>query len=177
MGRSVYRFVDEPSVKEKLVAENDGKLDYAYNFLVKKVTNDFQNIAFNTAISAMMVFINECYKADQVYLPYFEGFVKMFSCVCPFVGEEMWSLLGHKELLAYQSWPTYDESKLVLANMKITVSVNGKMRDVIEVPTDSEEEAVKAVAFASEKVQPHIAGKEIKKIIYVKGRILNIVAA
>ena len=173
----VYRFVDEPSLNEKLVAENDGKLDYAYNFLVKKVSNDFVSLDFNTAISAMMVFINECYKAEKIYRPYFEGFVKMFSCICPFVGEEMWQRLGHDELLVYQSWPTYDESKLVLATIKLTVSVNGKMRDVLEVGKDAEEEEVKALAFASEKVKPFVEGKDIKKIIYVKGRILNIVAA
>ena len=173
----VYRFVDEPSLNEKLSDENDGKLDYAYNFMVKKVTNDFENLAFNTAISAMMVFVNECYKAEKVYRPYFEGFVQMFACVCPFVGEEMWQRLGHEQILAYHPWPKYDESKLVKATMKITVSVNGKMRDLIEVDSEAGEEDVKAAGLGSEKVKPFIEGKEIKKIIYVKGRILNIVAA
>ena len=173
----VYRFADEEGFRARICDTNDGKLDYAYNFLVKKVTSDFNDLSFNTAISAMMVFINECYKAETIYRPYFEGFVKMFSCVCPFAGEEMWHILGHEDILAYQQWPTYDESKLALATMKISVSVNGKLRDVLEVASDASEEEVKAQGFASAKVKPFIDGKEIKKVIYVKGRILNIVAA
>ena len=99
----------------------------------------------------------------------------MFSCICPFIGEEMWQKLGHKDLLTYQAWPTYDESKLVLNTVKIAVSVNGKTRDVIEVATDASQEDVEKVAKASAKVTPFIDGKTIIKVIYVKGRILNIV--
>ena len=171
----VYRFVDEPTLRAKLSDTNDGKLDYSYNFMVKKVSNDFEALAFNTAISAMMVFINDCYKAESIYLPYFEGFVKLFSCVCPFAGEEMWLRLGHDEILAYQIWPTYDESKLVLDTIKLSVTVNGKVRDVLEVKKDAGEEEVKALALSSEKVTSYIEGKQIRKIIYVPGRILNIV--
>jgi len=173
----VYRLLDEPVFKERISDENSGELDYSYNFLVKKVSGDFEDLCFNTAISQMMIFINDCYKAKSLYRPYIEGFVKMFSCVCPFVGEEMWSLLGHEDLLTYEPWPTYDEAKLVKDEVKLAVSVNGKTRDVILVPAEATEEEAKAIAFESEKVKPFLEGKRIVKVIYVKGRILNVVVA
>lgn len=171
----VYRLIDEDEYTEKWSNENSGELDYSYNFLVKKVTNDFESLAFNTAISAMMVFVNDCYKSKSLYRPYLEGFVKMFSCICPFVGEEMWQKLGHSELVTYEPWPTYDESKLVLNKVNIAVSVNGKTRDVLEVATDATQDEVYALAVASPKVNQYLEGKTVVKVIYVKGRILNIV--
>ena len=99
----------------------------------------------------------------------------MFSCICPFVGEEMWQKLGHGELLTYEAWPTFDESKLVKNTANVAVSVNGKTRDVLEVSVDATQEEVEALAKASSKVVPFIEGKIIVKVIYVKGRILNIV--
>ncbi|MCR5490743.1 MAG: leucine--tRNA ligase, partial [Bacilli bacterium] len=104
----VFRIVDDETFKAKLSDENSKELDYSYNFLVKKATADFESLGFNTAIAQMMVFINDCYKAKSIYRPYFEGFVKIFSCVCPFVGEEIWNMLGHEDVIAYEPWPTYD---------------------------------------------------------------------
>ena len=101
----------------------------------------------------------------------------MFSCICPFVGQEMWARLGHEELLTYVAWPKCDEAKLVKDEVKIPVSVNGKTRNVLLLPADSSEEEVKAAALNDERVKPFLEGKEIKKVIYVKGRILNIVVA
>ena len=109
----VYRLVDEEPYCSLLSDENDGSLDYAYNAMIQKVTKDFEDLSFNTAISAMMVFVNECYKAKKLYRPYIEGLVQVFSCVCPFVGEEMWQKLGHEELLTYHPWPKVDATKLV----------------------------------------------------------------
>jgi len=173
----VFRIVDDEAFRERLSDENSGELDYSYNFLVKKATADFESLGFNTAIAQMMVFINDCYKAKSIYREYFEGFVKIFSCVCPFVGEEIWNRLGHKDVIAYEPWPTYDESKLKKDTIKMAVSVNGKTRDVLEFDADvTEEDAVKA-AKESEKVKPFLDGHEIRKVIFVKGRILNIVVA
>ena len=171
----VYRLLDEDEYIERISDENSAELDYSYNFMVKKVSSDFENLAFNTAISAMMVFINDCYKAKSLYRPYLEGFVKMFSCICPFVGEEMWNKLGHKDLITYEPWPTYDESKLVKNTINLAVSVNGKTRDVIEVGTEATQEEAEAIAKASPKVAQFLNGVTIVKVIYVKGRILNIV--
>ena len=172
----VYRLVDEEPYCSLLSDENDGSLDYAYNAMVQKVTKDFEDLSFNTAISAMMVFVNECYKAKKLYRPYIEGLVQVFSCVCPFVGEEMWQKLGHEELLTYHPWPKVDATKLVKETVKLAVSVNGKMRDVMELPRDIAQEEAVALAKANPKIIPWIEGKTIKKIIFVPGRILNIVA-
>ncbi len=170
----VFRLVDEESFAKKIVDNNDGELDYSYHFLVKKVTSDFLALSFNTAIAQMMVFINDCYKAKSLYRPYIENFVKMFSCICPFVGEEMWQKLGHDHSIAYESWPTFDESKLIKKDVTIGVSINGKVRDSITLnKTATQEEAVKS-ALSSEKVRKWTDGKTIRKVIYVPGRILNI---
>lgn len=172
-----FRLVSEEQYTKLLSDENSKELDYSYNFLVKKVTEDFENLAFNTAISQMMVFVNDCYKAKSLYHPYIEGFVKMFSCLCPFAGEEMWELLGHKESLAYEAWPKHDEKAITLDTVKLACSVNGKMRDVLEVSKTATQDEVMELAKASAKVMSFVEGHEIKKIIYVPGRILNIVVA
>ena len=171
----IYRIIDTDEMKNKFKDTNDGELDYVYNFTVKKVTEDFENLQFNTAISQMMIFINEVYKAKEIYRPYFEGFIKMFDCICPFVGEEIWSLLGHKDLITYEKWPTYNETKLVLNKIKIGVQVNGKLRDTIEILKDSDDEKVKEQALNSLNVKKNIEGKTIVKVIVVKNRIVNIV--
>ena len=172
-----FRILDDENFRAKLSDDNSGELDYSYNFLVKKVSADFEALGFNTAIAQMMVFINDCYKAEKIYRPYFEGFVKMFSCVCPFVGEEMWQMMGHKDLITFEPWPSYDESKLKKSTISMALSINGKTRDVLELDAEvTEEEAVKA-AMASEKAKPFLECKTIRKVIFVKGRILNIVVA
>lgn len=172
-----YRLVAEEPYRSLLTNEDDGSLAFSYHSLVKKVTNDFESLSFNTAIAAMMVFVNDCYKAKSLYRPYIEGFVKMFSCICPFLGEEMWSLLGHTKTIAYESWPTYEEEKLSVASVKIAVSVNGKTRDVIELAKDANEEEAMKIAKSSTKVASFLEGKTVRKVIYVQGRILNIVVA
>lgn len=171
----VFRLVDEESFANKLTDNNDGELDYSYNFLVKKVTNDFLALSFNTAIAQMMVFINDCYKAKSLYRPYIENFVKMFSCICPFVGEEMWQKLGHIDSIAYETWPSFDETKLVKNEVTIGVSINGKVRDSITLSKTATQEEAMNLALASEKVGKWTEGKTIRKVIYVPGRILNIV--
>ncbi|HKL73156.1 MAG TPA: leucine--tRNA ligase [Candidatus Onthovivens sp.] len=172
----VYRIYTEDTLTSKISDTNDHSLDYIYNYTVKKITEDFENLSFNTAISQMMIFINEVYKAKSIYKPYIINFLSMFACICPFVSEEINSLLGNKDLLTYVKWPSYDESKLVLSTISIAVQVNGKLRGTIEIEIDLEEEKVKAQALANENVAKFIENKEIKKVIYVKGKIVNIVA-
>ena len=172
----VYRLFDEEAFINKFSDENNHNLDYVYNFTVKKVTKDFTNLQFNTAISQMMIFINEVYKQDKIYRPYLENFVKMFACICPFVGEEIYHKLGHNETITYAKWPEYDESKLVLNKVKIAVQVNGKLRDTIEIDKELDDEKVKELAFESQNVKKFIDGKNIKKVIVVKNKIVNIVA-
>lgn len=172
----VYRLFTEKEFTGKFTNENDGKLDYIYNYSIKKITNDFESLGFNTAISQMMVFTNELYKAEKIYLPYLEGFLKTLACIAPHLGEELWSVLGHKDLIDFEPWPTYDESKIILDTVKIAVSVNGKLRATLDAPIDLDEEGLKKMAFELDAVKRHIDGKEIKKVIVVKNKIINIVA-
>ena len=169
----VYRIIIENNI---IVDEPVKELELIYHQTVKKVTDDFEDLAFNTAISQMMVFINEVYKINKLPREFAEGFVKMLSCITPHIGEEMWLLLGHDKSLAYEPWPKYDESKLAANTIKMAVSVNGKPRATIEVPLDLDEEELKKIALEQEGVQRNIEGKEIKKIIIVKNKIINIVA-
>lgn len=168
----VYRLVIEAN---KLSDENDGALDYAYHSTVKKVTNDYETLGFNTAISQMMIFVNEAYKAKTLYRPYAENLVKMLSCIAPHVCEEMWQLLGHDTSLAYEPWPTYDESKLVQSTVEIAVQVNGKLRAKMTINKDEDDEKVKEAAFAQENVKVHTEGKNVVRVIVVKNKIVNIV--
>ena len=172
----VYRLFTEEEFKSKFTNENDHKLDYVYNFTVKKVTDDFNNLQFNTAISQLMILTNEFYKAEKIYIPYLEGFVKMLDCITPYIGEELWSLLGHNDVIVYESWPTYEEKALTKNIVNIAISINGKLRDTIEVNVDSNEEDVKNIALSRENIIRHLEGKSIRKIIFVKNKILNIVA-
>ena len=171
----VYRLYTDEAYVAKHTNDNDGKLDYIFHTTVKKVTSDFEALQFNTAISQMMIFVNELYKAEKIYKPYLEEFVKMFSCICPFVGEELWNILGHEDLITYAPWPKHDESKLVLTKKQIGVQVLGKLRGTIEIDVDESEESVKEKAFALETVARQLEGKTVVKVIYVKNKILNIV--
>ena len=138
----VYRLFIE---QDKLSDENDHSLDRVYHQTVKKVTDDFETLGFNTAISQMMIFINECYKAETVYKEYAFNFIKMLSCIAPHICEEMWQMLGHDSSIAYETWPTYDENMLVSETVEMGVQVNGKLRAKIQVTKDTDDEAVKLI--------------------------------
>ena len=172
----VYRLYTDEEFMNKFSDVNSHELDFAYNMTVKKVTNDFENLQINTAISQMMICVNAMYKANSLYKPYMEGFIKMFSCVCPFVGEEIFSLLTGKELIDYEKWPSYNESLLAVDNVKIAISVNGKMRATLEVNKDISDKELEEKVLALEQIKRHIEGKTVKKIIIVKGKIVNVVA-
>ena len=169
----IYRLL---SNKDNIVKENDGALDKIYNETVKKVTNDYETLNFNTAISQMMVFINECYKTSKVPYEYACGFVKLLNPVAPHITEELWEILGHDKTIAYEPWPEYDESKLVQNTREIAVQVNGKVRGTITISNDEEEESVKNKALACENVRKHLDGLEIIKIMVIKNKIVTIIA-
>ena len=170
----VYRMILESNF---IVDEEVPELDLIYNQTVKKVTDDYEALAFNTAISQMMIFTNEVYRVGKLPKKYAEGFVKLISCITPHIGEEMWEKLGHNDTIAFESWPTYDSNKLEANSVKIAVSVNGKLRATIEVEKDADDEEVKKVALSQENVIKFVEGHEIKKIIVVKNKIVNIVVA
>ena len=171
----VWRLVNDSEYSQKISLTNDTKLDEVYNRTVKKVTEDFSNLKFNTAISQMMIFVNECYKANTIYKPYLEGLIKMLSCICPHIGEELWQILGHNDSITYEAWPTYDSSKLEKNEFKMMVQVNGKLRDEILVSLNETEEDIKNKALNAPKALKFIQDKEVVKIIVVKQKIVNIV--
>ena len=103
---------------------------------MKKVTEDYEKLSFNTAIAQMMIFINESYKATSIPREYVEGFVKLLNPIAPHMTEEIWSVLGHNETVSYEAWPTYDEAKLVSDTITIIAQVNGKLRARIEVAAE-----------------------------------------
>ncbi len=164
----VYRAYQEKTI----VHASNGELDMIYHQTVKKVTLDFESLNFNTAISQMMVFINAVQKVSELPREYAEGFVKLLNPICPFMTEELWQELGHNGTIAYEVWPTYDESKLVVDIIEIPIQVNGKLRGKIVMKKSASEEEIKKSAL--EEVKNYVING-YKKIIYVPGRIFNIV--
>ena len=130
--------------------------------------------ALNSAISQMMIFVNACYKTGSCPKEYAEGFVKMLSCICPHIGEEIYAILGHEGTIAYEPWPTFDEAKTKEDTIEIAVQVNGKVRGKVFVTLDEDENAVFDKVMESEAAR-FISGMQIVKKIYVKGKIFNIV--
>ena len=168
---------DEDKLRDRITTINDGKLDKVYNQTVKKVTEDYQDLHFNTAISQLMVFVNDCYKADSLPLEYVEGFVKLIAPIVPHIAEELWTKLGHVGSIAYAKWPTYDESKLVENVVEIVVQVNGKVRQHLQVAKDASREELQTLALNDDKIKQELTGKEVKKVIAVPGKLVSIVVA
>lgn len=166
---------EDGTISAKIQVSNDETLEKSYHQTVKKVTEDYEGIRFNTAISQMMVFINDCYKAEVIPTAYAEGFVKMLAPMAPHIAEELWKLLGHEGTLSYEQWPTYDESKLVDDEVEVAVQVAGKVRAKIVVAKDASKEDIEKIALADEKVQEYMAGKSLVKVIVIPGKLVNIV--
>ncbi|TLQ03238.1 leucine--tRNA ligase [Pediococcus stilesii] len=166
---------DNNHLRDRITTIDDGKLDRIYHQTVKKVTEDFENMRFNTAISQMMVFVNEAYKVDALPLVYMEGLVKMLSPIIPHVAEELWSLMDHDESITYETWPTYDESKLVEDTVQVILQVNGKVRSKITVDKDMEKDALEKVALSDSKIQQWLQDKDVRKVIVIPNKIVNIV--
>ena len=169
----VYRlFTEEDKVKD----EPNKNLDKLYNQTVKKVTEDYESLNINTAISQMMIFVNAVNKEDVLPREYAEGFIKLLNPLCPHITEEIWhEKLEHKDTIAYEKWPTFDEKHLVEDEKDIGVQVNGKLRATITINVNDDEETIKEKALKEENVIKNTEGKEIVKIIVIKGRIVNIV--
>ncbi|MGE7667116.1 leucine--tRNA ligase [Ureibacillus composti] len=166
---------DEGKLAEKVQKVSDTSLEKSYHQTVKKVTEDYEHLRFNTAISQMMVFINDCYKAESFPMEYAEGFVKLLAPIAPHVAEELWAILGHNNTITYEQWPAYDEAKLVDDEVEVVVQVNGKVRSKVKVAKDASKEQLEEVAQADEKVKEFTDGKTIVKVIAVPGKLVNIV--
>ncbi|MBE2927979.1 leucine--tRNA ligase [Anoxybacillus flavithermus] len=171
-------FVEENGQLNPKIVDNPetDTLERVYHQTVKKVTEDYEALRFNTAISQLMVFINEAYKAPVLPKAYMEGFVKLLSPVCPHIAEELWEKLGHSNTIAYEAWPAYDEAKLVEDEVEIVIQVNGKVRTKLHVPADATKEQLEQLAMEDEKIKEQIEGKTVRKVIAVPGKLVNIVA-
>ena len=168
----VWNFFTEES---KLNDSKYAELEKIYNVTIRKVTKDFEQLAFNTAISQMMIFVNAIYKADSCPKEFAEGFIKVLSPIAPHICEEIWEKFGHSETIAFESWPTYDEAKCVDDEVEIAVQINGKVREKLVVSADAEADEAIAAAKSLEKIAEAINGMTIVKELYVKGRLVNIV--
>ncbi len=161
------------------ISEDEGAdnkdLERALHQAIKKVTSAVTDLKFNTAIADMMVFVNEATKATKIPRAWFESFVKILSPFAPHVAEEMWQRLGHQQTITFEPWPAFDEAKLVKDTIVIAVQVSGKVRGQVEVATTATEAEILEAAKADEKVKQFIDGKPIKREIYVKGRLVNLV--
>ncbi|MBF0713782.1 leucine--tRNA ligase [Gemella sp. GH3] len=174
----VYRlFVDEETntINDKVIDKDNKDLEVSYNFTVKKVGEDIENLQFNTAISQLMVFVNDCNKAEYIPREYALGFIQLLAPFAPHLAEEMWSIYGNNETISYVPWPSYDESKLVSNSVEIVVQVLGKVRAKLEVTKDLTKEELEKVVLANEDIQNLIIGKQLVKVISVPNRLVNLV--
>ncbi|MET3697197.1 leucyl-tRNA synthetase [Bacillus oleivorans] len=168
---------DTGTLNEKITDQRSSQLEKVYHQTVKKVTEDFEILHFNTAISQMMVFVNEAYKAEQLPIEYMKGFVKLLSPICPHIAEELWEKLGGTDTITYQEWPAYDESKLIDNEIEVVIQINGKVKAKMVVPRDTDKIQLEELARNDEKVLAQLEGKTIRKVIAVPGKLVNIVAS
>ncbi|OZI11150.1 leucine--tRNA ligase [Bacillaceae bacterium SAS-127] len=168
--------VQENGELSEKITDAGTELEKVYHQTVKKVTEDYEHLRFNTAISQMMVFVNEAYKADTLPKPFIEGLVQLLSPIAPHMTEELWGKLGHNETISYQPWPTFDETKLVDDEVEIVVQVNGKLKTKLMISKEATREEMEQIAMNDEKVKEQIEGKTVRKVIAVPGKLVNIVA-
>lgn len=167
---------DNNHLRDRVTTFNDGKLTKIYNQTVKKVTEDFSRLHFNTGISQLMVFVNEAYKVDDLPVEYMEGFIKMISPIMPHVAEELWSEFNESETIAYQKWPTYDPAQLIEDEVEIVVQINGKVKSHLTAAKDAAKDDIQTQAMADEHVKANLVDKTVRKVIVVPNKIVNIVA-
>ena len=175
----VYRlFVDEETgkVNDKVQDKDNAELEVSYNYTVKKVSEDIEILGFNTAISQLMVFVNDCYKAEYIPRKYALGFIQLLAPFAPHLAEEMWEVYGNTESISYVPWPTFDESKLVSDTVEIVVQLMGKVKAKLDVKKDLTPAELEQIVLANEEVKELIEGKQVMKVIVVPGRLVNIVA-
>lgn len=176
--KGAKKFLDRVMRIESLVTDEDidsKELDRELNVTIKKVSEDYEDMKYNTAIAAMMSYVNVLYKQEKVSKKYVKPLIQLLNPIAPHVTEELWEILGFEGYLFESKWPEYDESKLVADEIEIPVQVNGTVRYRINVPSDADEATIEEVAKADPALANYIAGKEIKKVIVIKSKIVNIV--
>jgi leucyl-tRNA synthetase len=184
----VYRFlgrvwrlvIDDRAEEQKLTdsvqdVEPDRETLRKLHQTVKKVTEDLDGMRFNTALAAMMEFANHLTRLEVRPRSVLEAFVLILSPFAPHLGEELWSALGHTGTLAYEPWPKYDEALTQEDTIEVPIQVNGKLRSKVQVPADIDEETLRATALADARVRALIDGKQVRKVIVVARKLVNIV--
>ena len=168
----VYRMIMELDI---ITEEETPELDYVYNFTVKKVTNDIETLNFNTAISQMMIFVNDVYKLGKLNRSMAIHFVQMLSCFAPHLGEELYNHLTGEDTVTYSNWPSYNEAALKLDTVEIVVQINGKVKAKLHVPGNMTKDELEAHVMGLDDVNELLEGKTPMKVIAVPGRLINIV--
>ena len=170
-------YIDENAVlRDRITTHNDGKLTKVYHQTVKKVGDDINQLHFNTAISQLMIFVNEAYKVEALPVEYMNGFLQLLAPIAPFISEELWERMGHKESISLADWPTYDEKELVEDEVEVIFQINGKLKARVSVPNGLSKEELEKVAFENDQVKAAIDGKTVRKVIAVPNKLVNIVA-
>ena len=162
-------YVESDKIKDK----QNKNLEKVYHYTVKKVTNDYETMNFNTAISQMMIFINSVNKEEVFPMEYAEGFLKLLNPIAPHITEELWNILGHNDTITYEPWPIYDEEKTIDDEIEIPIQVNGKLKTTVMIALDEDESSVKQKVHSA--IEDKLDGKSIVKEIYVKNKIYNVV--
>ena len=176
--KGAKKFLDRVMRMESLATDEDiysKELERELNVVIKKVTEDYEDMKYNTAIATMMSYVNILYKQEKISKKYIKPLLQILNPVAPHVTEELWQRLGCKGYIFESKWPEYDESKLVADEIEIPVQVNGTVRYRITVPADSDEKTIEKIATENPALQNYMNGKEIRKIIVIKSKIVNIV--
>lgn len=174
----IYRLYVDDSLRSRWTKDDYAPLDTIYNQTIEKVTHDFEDLHFNTAIASLMVLVNEFYRAERLPVSMLEGLAKMIAPICPHLGEEIWSFMGHKDLIDFEAWPKADSSKSQANEVIYAVEVNGKVRAKVPFKvnaTKEELEEFKKSCYEIETVKKFTEGKTIVKTIVVPNKIVNIV--
>lgn len=174
----VWRLIITPegTISSKIGDKSDDSVVKVYHQSVKKVTEDFDQLHFNTAISQLMIFINEAYKADKVSKEHIDGFLKLLSPIAPHMAEELWSKLGHSSLVCETTWPTYEKKYLTESTVEIIIQVNGKIKERLVVATGLSKQELEDLALTEPKVEQLVQSLDVIKVITVPDKLVNIVA-
>ena len=176
--KGARRFLDKvwrmfPNVIEGKSYSQD--LERIIHETIKGVSEDIENLKFNTAIAKLMTLVNEFNKQEKITRADYETLLQLLNPIAPHVTEEIWAMLGHETLLVYEMYPEYEEAKLVKDEIEVVISINGKVRDKMTVDNNLDRKVLEELALKSEKIKSHIEGKTIVKVIVVPNKLVNIV--